>query len=153
MCRPCARADGFRGAVLLRPGRYRVGGRLEMRASGVVLRGSGNATIVAAGKGRRTLIEIGSRADPATGAPVRIVDETVPAGGRTLTLESLAGLQTGRPHRDHAPEHGGVDRGAPDARPPGQLRQSTPGLGSRIAQPGLGPDGHAGGCRAQSDHR
>ena len=48
------REDGFRGAVLLRPGRYRVTGRLEIRTSGVVLRGSGNATIVATGKGRRT---------------------------------------------------------------------------------------------------
>ena len=89
------RADGFRGAVLLRPGRYRVTGRLEMRTSGVVLRGSGNATIVAAGKGRRTLIEIGSLADPAAGPPVRIVDESMPAGGRTLTLESAGGLKPG----------------------------------------------------------
>src|SRR5262249_49496640 len=33
------RPDGFRGAVLLQPGRYRVAGRLSMRTSGVVLRG------------------------------------------------------------------------------------------------------------------
>ncbi len=90
-----ARPDGFRGTVLLRPGHYRVAGRLEMRTSGVVLRGSGNAIIVAAGKGRRTLIEIGNAADPATGTPVRLVDETVPAGARTLTLESSAGLKPG----------------------------------------------------------
>ena len=89
------RADGLRGAVLLRPGRYLVAGRLEMRTSGVILRGSGNATIVTAGKGRRTLIEIGNAADPATGTPVQIVDETVPAGARTLTLESAAGLKPG----------------------------------------------------------
>ena len=44
------RADGLRGAVLLRPGRYRVTGHLSIRTSGVVLRGSPNATIVAAGK-------------------------------------------------------------------------------------------------------
>ena len=48
------RANGYRGAVLLQPGRYRVAGRLAIRTSGVVLRGSGNATIVATGKGRRT---------------------------------------------------------------------------------------------------
>ena len=34
------RADGFRGAVLLTAGRFRVAGQLRMRASGVVLRGS-----------------------------------------------------------------------------------------------------------------
>lgn len=70
--------DGFRGAVLLRPGQYRVAGKLEIRAGGIVLRGSGAATIVAAGKGRRTLIEAGGAADrspvsprasPTTGCP------------------------------------------------------------------------------------
>ena len=78
-----ARADGFRGAVLLRPGRYRVTGRLAIRTSGVVLRGSGKATIVAAGKGRRTLIEIGGESDAVSGAPVQVTDEFVPAGGLT----------------------------------------------------------------------
>jgi hypothetical protein len=89
------RKNGFRGAVLLRAGRYRVAGRLEMRSSGVVLRGSGGATIVAAGKGRRTLIEIGGVADAATGTPTGVTDETVPAGGMVLTLESAAGLRPG----------------------------------------------------------
>ena len=89
------RENGFRGAVLLRPGRYRVAGHLEMRTSGVVLRGSGNATIVAAGKGRRTLIEIGGVADAVTGPPVGVTDETVPAGGMVLTLESADGLRAG----------------------------------------------------------
>jgi hypothetical protein len=89
------RENGFRGAVLLRPGRYRVAGHLELRTSGVVLRGSGNTTIVATGKGRRTLIEMGGVADAATGAPVSITDETVPAGGMALTLESTTGLRPG----------------------------------------------------------
>jgi hypothetical protein len=88
-------APGFRGAVLLRAGRYRVAGRLEMRSSGVVLRGSGNATIVATGTGRRTLIEMGNAADAATGPPVGVTDETVPAGGMVLTLESAVGLRPG----------------------------------------------------------
>lgn len=87
--------DGFRGAVLLRTGRYRVAGRLEMRASGVVLRGSPGAVIVAAGKSRRTLIEIGSRAEPVAEAPVRIVDGEVPTGARSFALESVAGLKPG----------------------------------------------------------
>jgi hypothetical protein len=89
------RENGFRGAALLRPGRYRVAGHLEMRTSGVVLRGSGNATIVAAGQGRRTLIEIGGVADAVTGPPVGVTDETVPAGGMVLTLESADGLRPG----------------------------------------------------------
>src|ERR1039457_2964339 len=89
------RADGFRGAVLLRAGRYQVGGRLQVRSSGVVLRGQGEATIVAAGQGRRTLIEAGAAADPATGPAANIIDEAVPAGGRRLTLDNLGGLRAG----------------------------------------------------------
>jgi hypothetical protein len=89
------RADGFRGAVLLRAGRYRVGGKLEIRSSGVVLRGERGATIVAAGQGRRTLIEAGAAADPATEPAANITDETVPAGGRVLTLHNLGGLRAG----------------------------------------------------------
>jgi len=89
------RADGFRGAVLLLPGRYRVSGSLAIRASGVVLRGDGNATIVAAGKGRRTLIEIGGAADVPADTPVPITDEIVPAGGRLLTVENAGGLRVG----------------------------------------------------------
>jgi hypothetical protein len=88
-------ANGFRGAVLLRAGRYRVGGRLRIRSSGVVLRGQDQAVIVAAGQGRRTLIEAGAAADPSTGPAANITDETVPAGGRVLTLDNLGGLQAG----------------------------------------------------------
>lgn len=33
--------DGFRGAVLLKKGKYEVGGTLKIKASGVVLRGEG----------------------------------------------------------------------------------------------------------------
>ncbi|HMP07908.1 MAG TPA: hypothetical protein PJ982_16280, partial [Lacipirellulaceae bacterium] len=57
-----ADAGGFRGAVLLRPGRYLVAGQLRLTASGVVLRGSGagprGTVIVAAGRDRRPLIRI-----------------------------------------------------------------------------------------------
>ncbi len=84
-----------RGALLLLPGRYRVGGHLEMRAGDVVLRGNGDVTIVATGTSRRTLIEIGNLADPRTGTPINITDDTVAAGGRTFTLESVSGLGRG----------------------------------------------------------
>ena len=50
-----ARANGFRGAVLLRAGRYLVGGHLQIYAGGVVLRGEPGATIVATAPERRNL--------------------------------------------------------------------------------------------------
>jgi hypothetical protein len=89
------RRDGFRGAVELRSLNYRVSGQLIIRASGVVLRGTGAADIIATGTSRRTLIEIGGLADPKTGPALFVADETVPAGARTLALESLTGLKVG----------------------------------------------------------
>ncbi len=71
-------------AVLLAPGRYLISGSLHIRTSGVVLRGAGDATLVATGKSRRTLIEIGATTDPTTEAPVNITDENVAAGSRQL---------------------------------------------------------------------
>lgn len=94
-----ARADarGLRGAVLLEAGRFRVAGRLRLRASGVVLRGrgAGVTTVVATGQGRRTLVEVGGGAPPAAGAPVRVTDERAAAGSLALTLESVEGLAAG----------------------------------------------------------
>ena len=89
------RSDSFRGAIVLLPGTYRVSGHLTIRASGVVLRGDGNVTILAAGKERRTLIEMGGSTDPVAASPVSITDDLVPAGSRTMTLENIAALHVG----------------------------------------------------------
>src|ERR1043166_10160397 len=53
--------QGVRGAVLLERGTFHVAGSLRLRASGVVLRGSGIklTTVVATGQSRRTLVEAG----------------------------------------------------------------------------------------------
>lgn len=92
-----ADAKGFRGALLLDAGTFRVDGELRLRASGVVLRGRGVdvTTVVATGQGRRALIEVGGVAAPVAGAAVRVLDERVAAGGRVLTLESVEGLAAG----------------------------------------------------------
>jgi hypothetical protein len=89
-------SGGFHGALLLAPGRYRVKGKLVLRASGVVLRGTGTATtvIVADGNSRRSLIEVGANAEPALDA-AHTVAEDVPTGGRALVLDSVEGLSVG----------------------------------------------------------
>ena len=89
---------GFRGAVLLTEGRHEVAGSLRLGASGVVLRGQGDATIlVATGTGRRTLIRVGGdtgrRFPP--GDPHRVVDAYVPVGSRRLELDGVEGLRPG----------------------------------------------------------
>jgi hypothetical protein len=90
--------DGFRGALLLSPGRFHVKGQLSLRASGVVLRGSGagvsGTVIVADGIDRRPLIVVGAVKDVSLGSVIQ-VQEDVPAGGQTLHLASVADLKAG----------------------------------------------------------
>ncbi|HEX7316360.1 MAG TPA: DUF6298 domain-containing protein [Pyrinomonadaceae bacterium] len=92
-----ADARGWRGAVLLDGGTFRVARQLRLRASGVVLRGRDVklTTVVATGRSRRALIEVGGEEAPTVGASLRVVDEKVPAGALTLTLESVEGLAPG----------------------------------------------------------
>lgn len=94
-------ANGFRGAVLLRPGRWLIDTHLRLNASGVVLRGSGDGeqgTILAAtGTSRRTLIEIGGTGEPAEVKDSRraIADAYVPVGATKFALEHTSGLSVG----------------------------------------------------------
>ncbi len=77
--------DGFRGAIQLLPGHYKAGGHLEMRASGVVLRGVGDVVILATGLSRRALIEVGSPAEAVAGTAIPIAADAA-AGSRTFSI-------------------------------------------------------------------
>lgn len=92
-------ANGYRGAVQLSAGRYVVSGSLRLAQSGVVLRGNvepnAPSILVAAGKSRRTLIELGTKAHPLTTPSHSVVDETVPAGATTFHLDSVEGITVG----------------------------------------------------------
>jgi hypothetical protein len=96
-----ARPDGFRGAVLLKPGRYNIEGKLRIGSSGVVLRGSGESeggsVLVAAGVSRRTLIEVSGHGDleEVAGTRRNISDAYVPVGSRRVGLEDTSGLHVG----------------------------------------------------------
>ena len=87
-------ANGFRGAVALQAGTYRIGGQLRLGASGVVLRGHGT-TLVAAGESRRTLIEVGGKGEPTLGRGVAVTVDA-PAGASTLALASVEGFAGGQ---------------------------------------------------------
>jgi hypothetical protein len=87
--------NGFRGALILRPGTYRISGQLRIRTSGTVLRGH-DATLIAAGQDRRTLIDIRGQNDRQLGPTLTITDKTAPAGSTQLTLSSLNGLTIGQ---------------------------------------------------------
>ncbi|MDR2804830.1 MAG: DUF6298 domain-containing protein [Dysgonamonadaceae bacterium] len=79
--------DGFRGAVLLEKGLYRIEGSLRINASGVVLRGSGYGTdgtiLLGTGKDRNTLICI-------AGANDKTTEDSIPITGKYLPLNATA---------------------------------------------------------------
>lgn len=96
-------ASGFRGAVLLKRGTYRIGDTLSILNSGVVLRGEGpgedGTVLFATGTTKRTLLTIGPILKKIIGelpnSRTVITDSYVPWSARTLTLEKADGLKPG----------------------------------------------------------
>jgi len=96
--------SGFRGAVLLTGGSYEIAGQLKIRASGVVLKGSGAAgssatRLVATGTSTRSLLTIGSSSAGRTflGPRIGISTERVPVGATSFEVVSTDGLVVGQP--------------------------------------------------------
>jgi hypothetical protein len=88
--------QGFRGAVQLEPGNYQIAGTLNIDASGVVLRGAGDATKLIAHGTARTLIQVGQSGSPSQeGTAHAITDDYVPVGARTFTVADPGGLEPG----------------------------------------------------------
>ena len=93
--------DGYRGAVLLKRGTYRIAGRLNVAASGVVLRGEGQGpdgtTLLATGKEKRTLIVVSGRLSVSEVAGTRhsVSAVYVPWGADTFPLDSTRQLSAG----------------------------------------------------------
>ncbi|UOQ67950.1 hypothetical protein [Hymenobacter volaticus] len=91
--------DGFRGAVLLGKGKHEVAGRLLIRASGVVLRGSGmgeeGTTVVGTGYSRDNLITIAGRNDRKLEAAQAITDAYVPVNARTMRVVTPSAFKVG----------------------------------------------------------
>lgn len=85
-----------RGAVLLERGRYEVFGGLKITASGVVLRGSGQQTVlVAAGQDRRPLITIAGAGDRKVEPEIAIAEPYVPVNSLRLRLTGPHNLKVG----------------------------------------------------------
>lgn len=93
-------SDGFRGAVRLQKGRYRVSGPLKIAAGGIVLRGEGSGddgtVLVATGKVNASLIQVrGASGARTEGAARTITDTYVPVGARRFTVAPGHGFTTG----------------------------------------------------------
>ncbi|MGB7161292.1 MAG: hypothetical protein WBD40_24755 [Tepidisphaeraceae bacterium] len=96
-----ADAKGFRGAVLLERGTYPLASPLTISAGGVVLRGAGSGAdgtvLRAIMREKCILISVTGEGDrkEQSGTRRTITDARVPAGGKTITLESVDGLTVG----------------------------------------------------------
>ena len=79
--------DGFKGAVLLKKGRYNISGTLLLQSSGVVLRGEGEnsetgTVLIASGTGKRALVRMEGTgvSTPNSTTALNIKDNYVPVG-------------------------------------------------------------------------
>jgi hypothetical protein len=131
-------ALGYRGAVLLKRGTYRVSDTLKIESSGVVLRGEGvderGTVLLATGRKAHTVVRVagrtGLRAVP--GTRQRIVDAYVPVGSHQLAVSDASGFKAGDSilvirHGNSAWIHEiGMDRIQPRPDDPGSTHQWSP---------------------------
>ena len=132
---------GFRGAVPLHPGTYRIAGVIKLNASGIVLRGAGNGangTVLLAQGMPRALIRVGGIGSWQPAGPRhKILDKYVPIGVNTITVDDDHDLKIGdRVIVDWAMDAPfihviGMDR-IPKRKDGQTVRQWEPGMGLKF---------------------
>ena len=91
--------NGFRGAVLLEKGTFEVQGALKIKASGVVLRGSGmnekGTILLGAGTDRETLITIAGKDNRSFSEKVNLSDTYVPVNALKISVAKGSSFKAG----------------------------------------------------------
>jgi hypothetical protein len=91
--------NGFRGAILLRKGIYRLNGRLKIRTGGIVIRGSGmgkdGTVLFADGIDRMTLIRIYGEDNKQNQEVFQVADGFVPSGTSVIHIAGRHELKKG----------------------------------------------------------
>jgi len=89
--------NGFRGAVLLQKGTYKVEGQIKLNASGVVLRGSGvdQTFLIGTGTDRETLVRIAGINNKVVSKEVTITDAYVPVNANQISVSSPNNFKEG----------------------------------------------------------
>lgn len=131
-----ANVNGFRGAILLKKGKYNISGTIKISKSGIVLRGEGSTAggtvLVASGKGQRTLIQIWGSGSPSPSSTttMNIKDDYVPVGQFWVRVKDASSFKVGdnvivyRPGTDLWISDIKMDKITPLA-PPGETVQWT----------------------------
>ncbi|WP_229655451.1 hypothetical protein [Pedobacter puniceum] len=93
--------DGFRGAILLKKGVYKIPGAITIKTSGIVLRGEGNdangTKLIATGKDRRVLVQVSGEGAPreVKGTRTTVTEDYVPVGRFYLEVEKPENFKVG----------------------------------------------------------
>ncbi|RYE36602.1 MAG: hypothetical protein EOP42_02740 [Sphingobacteriaceae bacterium] len=90
--------NGFRGAILLKKGTYKISGSIRISSSGIVLRGEGDETkLIATGKGQRKMIIVSGKGnlEEIAGTRKAITDNYVPVGRKFFNLKNVDELKVG----------------------------------------------------------
>jgi len=91
--------NGFRGAVLLKPGIYNCEQAIVIQTSGVVLRGSGSTAdgtvLNMTGKPHACVLIKGNASTKTMGKPTFLADAYVPSAAITFKLKEVSGLAAG----------------------------------------------------------
>jgi hypothetical protein len=129
---------GWRGAVLLKKGRYEIAGVIKLAQSGVVMRGEGQdekgTVLFATGTEKRILIQVGGTGEwrEVPGTRREISDIYVPVGAYSFRIKDAAGLKVGDSVIVHRPSTAewihalGMDR-IPPREDGGRVEQWKPG--------------------------
>jgi hypothetical protein len=91
--------NGFRGALQLGPGTFRLSGVVNLRAGGVVVRGSGSGsggtTLLMTSSSPMTVFDVRGSGSRATSGTVNLTETYVPSGTRSFDVSSAAGFGVG----------------------------------------------------------
>jgi len=97
--------EGFRGAILLKKGTYKIEGTIYIKASGIVLRGEGEGNnngnggtrLIATGTKQRNLIEVtgSGKIQKVSGKEAAIIDDFVAVGAKSFRVTSTKKFKKG----------------------------------------------------------
>jgi hypothetical protein len=89
--------NGFRGAILLKTGTYKIPGSIRINVSGIVLRGEQGTKLIATGRGKRDLIQVNGKGSPqeVEGTRTKIRDTYVATGAKSFRIAKPGGLKKG----------------------------------------------------------